>query len=243
MVSDKQAAGRRGILWALAAKFFMDVAKSPGLLSCCVFPVLFLGVFKILISENTGHEEQLAAFLALGFLLPIAMVPGTATVYPMAEAREKGEENTLLLASVGPGQLLVARGLASFVLTLLVGAGCFLAGGSPAECALPFLVILASVDVGMTAFSLLLGRLARDQMAASFLSLPIVLAGIAPMFLSFSGEAYAALPLLPTGGGYQLMILLAEGALCTPEAVLPAIAQLAWAVVGIVALAVVARRA
>ena len=95
----------------------------------------------------------------------------------------------------------------------------------------------------MTAFSLLLGRLARDQMAASFLSLPIVLAGIAPMFLSFSGEAYAALPLLPTGGGYQLMILLAEGALCTPEAVLPAIAQLAWAVVGIVALAVVARRA
>ena len=88
MVNEKQAASRPGIFGTLVRKFFMDVAKSPGLLACCLFPPLFLLVFRLVVIDPVAHEDAPLFLLATGLLFSTGMVPGTTTVYPMAEARE-----------------------------------------------------------------------------------------------------------------------------------------------------------
>lgn len=242
MVNGKQAAARPGILWVLVRKFFMDVLKSPGLLGCCVFPVLFLALFRFLALSDIDRAEALWALFAFGMIFSTAMVPGTVTVYPIAEAREKHTLRTLMLAGVSRSQMLAARGLISLVYTALVGAGCYAVAGGPAESAPAFLLLVTLTGVPMTAFSLLLGLASRNQMAANFSSLPVVLVGILPIMLAYSHEAPVIAALAPTGGGYLLATMLASGTLFSAEAILPAIAQLAWIAVGIAALVVLAPR-
>lgn len=242
MVNGKQAAARPGILWVLVRKFFMDVLKSPGLIGCCVFPVAFLALFKLLPMSDVDSTEALWALFTCGMIFSTAMVPGTVTVYPIAEAREKHTLRTLMLAGVGRSQMLAARGLISLIYTVLAGAGCYAVAGGPAEGALAYLLVVLLTAVPMTAFSLLLGLISRNQMAANFTSLPIVLVGILPIVLAYSHEAPIIAAFAPTGGGFLLATMLASGALLSAEALLAAIAQLAWAVVGIAALVVLAPR-
>ena len=113
MVNEKQAASRPGIFGTLVRKFFMDVAKSPGLLACCLFPPLFLLVFRLVVIDPVAHEDAPLFLLATGLLFSTGMVPGTTTVYPMAEAREKRTLRTLELAGVGRAQMVAAHGVVS----------------------------------------------------------------------------------------------------------------------------------
>lgn len=231
-----------GMVRVLATKYFVDVLKSPGLLGCCAFPVLFLALFKGIVLNDTGHEDVMAGLLGIGLIFSSAMIPGTATVYPMAEAREKRLLRTLLLAGVRLRQMVAARGLVSMVYVLIVGAACYLVAEGPASGLPAYLLCTAAAGIPMTALSLLLGLASRNQMAANFSVLPIVLVGIAPMLLVYSQETFGALSLLPTGGALLLAVLQGTGALLSPEALLPALAQLLWIAVSFAALAIVAPR-
>ena len=95
MVNAKQVAARPGILGTLVRKFFMNVVKSPGLLACCLFPALFLLVFRFVVIEPVAHDNARMFLLVTGMLFSTSMVPGTTTVYPMAEAREKRTLRTM----------------------------------------------------------------------------------------------------------------------------------------------------
>lgn len=242
MVNEKQAASRPGIFGTLVRKFFMDVAKSPGLLACCLFPPLFLLVFRLVVIDPVAHEDAPLFLLATGLLFSTGMVPGTTTVYPMAEAREKRTLRTLELAGVGRAQMVAAHGVVSTLWTALMGAVCFLVSGAAFDCLLPFMLITVAASIPLTALSLVLGLASRNQMAASFFSLPIIITGIAPLFFTYAEATFQTLPLLPTGGGFALVYALAEGTLLAPGSILPAVAQLIWIVASLVALVVAAPR-
>lgn len=242
MVNEKQAASRPGIFGTLVRKFFMDVAKSPGLLACCLFPPLFLLVFRFVVIEPVAHDDARMFLLVTGMLFSTSMVPGTTTVYPMAEAREKRTLRTMELAGVGRAQMVAAHGVVSTLWTALVAAACFLVSGAPFDCMLPFMLVTVATSIPLTALSLVLGLASRNQMAASFSSLPIVTIGIVPLFFLYAEPAFQALPLLPTGGGLALVYALAEGTLLSPASILPAVGQLTWIVASLVALAVAAPR-
>ena len=227
MVNEKQAPSRPGIFGTLVRKFFMDVAKSPGLLACCLFPPLFLLVFRLVVIDPVAHEDAPLFLLATG--------------YPMAEAREKRTLRTLELAGVGRAPMVAAHGVVSTLWTALMGAACFLVSGAAFDCLLPFMLITVAASIPLTALSLVLGLASRNQMAASFFSLPII-TGIAPLFFTYAEATFQALPLLPTGGGFALVYALAEGTLLAPGSILPAVAQLIWIVASLVALVVAAPR-
>ena len=238
MVNAKQVAARPGILGTLVRKFFMNVVKSPGLLACCLFPALFLLVFRFVVIEPVAHDNARMFLLVTGMLFSTSMVPGTTTVYPMAEAREKRTLRTMELAGVGRAQMLAAHGIVSTLWTALVAAACFLVSGAPFDCMLPFMLVTVATSIPLTALSLALGLVSRNQMAASFSSLPVITTGIVPLFFMYAESTFQALPLLPTGGGFAL----AEGTLLAPGSILPAVGQLAWIVASVVALVAVAPR-
>ena len=242
MVNVKQVAARPGILNVLVRKYFMNVAKSPGLLACCLFPPLFLLVFRFIIIEPVAHDDASMFLLVMGMLFSTSMVPGTTIVYPMAEAREKHTLRTMELAGVGRAQMIAAHGIVGTLYTALAGAACFLVSGASFDSMLPFMAITVLAGAPLIALSLALGLVSRNQMAASFSSLPIILIGIAPLFFIYAESTFSALPLLPTGGGFALIYALAEGMLSASSSIVPALAQLAWIVVSLVAFIIVAPR-
>lgn len=242
MVNEEHAAARSGIFGVLVRKFFMNVVKSPGLLACCLFPPLFLLVFRFIVIEPVANDDARMFLLVTGMLFSTGMIPGTTIVYPMAEAREKHTLRTLLLAGVERNQMIAARGIVGVMYTALVGTTCFFVCGTPLENMLPFVLITVLASIPLTALSLAFGLASRNQMAASFYSLPVILIGIAPLFFSYNAASFAALPLLPTGGGFALVHALAEGQLFTTASILPAVAQLAWIVVSMAALIVAVPR-
>ena len=146
------------------------------------------------------------------------------------------------MAGVGRAQMVAAHGVVSTLWTALVAAACFLVSGAPFDCMLPFMLVTVATSIPLTALSLVLGLASRNQMAASFSSLPIVTIGIVPLFFLYAEPAFQALPLLPTGGGLALVYALAEGTLLSPASILPAVGQLTWIVASLVALAVAAPR-
>ena len=242
MVNAKQVAARPGILGTLVRKFFMNVVKSPGLLACCLFPALFLLVFRFVVIEPVAHDNARMFLLVTGMLFSTSMVPGTTIVYPMAEAREKHTLRTMELAGVGRAQIIAAHGIVGTLYTALAGAACFLVSGASFDSMPPFMAITVLAGVPLIALSLALGLASRNQMAASFSSLPIILIGIAPLFFIYAESTFSALPLLPTGGGFALIYALAEGMLSASSSIVPALAQLAWIVVSLVAFIIVAPR-
>ena len=218
MVNAKQVAARPGILGTLVRKFFMNVVKSPGLLACCLFPALFLLVFRFVVIEPVAHDDARMFLLVTGMLFSTSMVPGTTTVYPMAEAREKRTLRTMELAGVGRAQMLAAHGIVSTLWTALVAAACFLVSGAAFDCLLPFMLVTLASSIPLTALSLALGLASRNQMAASFSSLPVITTGIVPLFFMYAESTFQALPLLPTGGGFALVYALAEETLLAAPA-------------------------
>ena len=90
--------------------------------------------------------------------------------------------------------------------------------------------------------SLLLGLVARDQMSAGVLSMPILIAGIAPMFAQMVDGLSDIAPYLPTGGMNELGLLLARGELLSSDAIVPVATTLAWVAVAAVAFALLYRR-
>ena len=242
MVGAKQKAERPDVVWVLAAKYFMDVAKSPGLIACCAFPVLFLVMLRFFIVDTPEGGNLNMFILTMGMLFSTGMVPGTATVYPMAEAREKHALRTLTLAGVGRWAMIAARGIVSVCYTLLVAAGCFFASGVSANLLAPFMLAMLPASVTLTAFALLFGLASRNQMAASFFSLPVVLIGIAPMLCLYSEAMFQALPLLPSGGGFAFVFATSSGMPLESFLVPSIVAQLAWAAVALIALVAIAPR-
>lgn len=242
MVNEKQAAARPGILRVLVRKYFMNVVKSPGLLACCLFPAFFLLICRFVIVGPLEQDDARLFLLVFSMLFTTGMVPGTTIVYPMAEAREKHALRMLTLSGVSRAQMIAAHGIVGTLYTALVGTACFLVSGAPLDCMLPFMTITVLAGIPLIALSLALGLASRNQMAASFSSLPIILIGIAPMLFMYAEATFQALPLLPTGGGFALVYALAEGTLFTSASIAPALAQLAWIVVSLVAFVVVAPR-
>lgn len=223
------------VMGALIEQYAKDVVKNPGLLVCCLFPVLFVILFVFLIADAPRNEGALAYLLAFSLVLTTSMVPATASLYPIAEEKETHALRTLELAGVTRSQMLAARGIVAVIFTAAAMAGCGIALGIPAADIVVCVILGAAASLPLTVLSLLLGLITRNQMSASFHSFPIIIIGLAPLVLSWQKNiSYGAL-LLPTGGEMRLIELLANGSLFTTEALVPLALALAWILISLIA--------
>lgn len=230
----------------LFEKDLKDVVKNPTMLVCCLLPLGFIAFFSKVMGGNVEGAEAQHAFdammLSYALLFTSTMVSSMATITAIAEEKEKHTLRTLMLANVGAEQILLSRGLVALIAIAVVDAACYLVLGQPLAGLPAFLAIGVVGSIPIVLLSLLLGLASRDQMSAGLLSVPILLVGIAPMYSQFIDGFSNIAPYLPTGGMDKLGTLLADGALFTPEAVLPAVGMLVWIVVAAVAFAIIYKR-
>ena len=230
---------------ALLGKDLKDVVKNPTMLVCCLLPVGFMLFYKNAVGggmEGEAAEAFSSMLVSWSLLFTATMVASMATLNAIAEEKEKHTLRTLMLANVSAEQMLASRGLVTLLAIALVDAACYLVIGQPLAGLPAFLAIGVAGSVPIVLLSLLLGLVARDQMSAGLLSVPLLIAGIAPMFARMNESLAKAGPYLPTGGMYDLGKLLAQGNLLTSDALLPIASTLVWIVVAAAAFALLYRR-
>ena len=230
---------------ALLGKDLKDVVKNPTMLVCCLLPVGFMLFYKNAVGGGM-EGEQAEAFSSMlvswSLLFTATMVASMATLNAIAEEKEKHALRTLVLANVSAEQMLASRGLVTLLTIGVVDAACYLVIGQPPAGLPAFLAIGMAGSVPIVLLSLLLGLVARDQMSAGVLSMPILIAGIAPMFAQMVDGLSDIAPYLPTGGMNGLGLLLARGELLSSDAIVPVATTLAWVAVAAVAFALLYRR-
>ena len=201
---------------ALLGKDLKDVVKNPTMLVCCLLPVGFMLFYKNAVGggmEGEAAEAFSSMLVSWSLLFTATMVASMDT--PIANAVGK---------------------------RALVDAACYLVIGQPLAGLPAFLAIGVAGSVPIVLLSLLLGLVARDQMSAGVLSMPILVAGIAPMFAQMVDGLSDIAPYLPTGGMNELGMLLAQGELFSSDAIAPVATTLAWVAVAAVAFALLYRR-
>lgn len=229
---------------ALVVKCLEDTVKNLGLLVICILPVGFTVLYQAVLggAEDARHVMSWFVFPTM-LTFATTMAPPTIALYTTALDREKGALRTLLLAGVSLKRLLLARGIASVLFTAAITAACFLCAGEPLHRLLPLVALGAAGATVITLLSLVPAVFARSQMDSSLYSVPILFVGLAPMFFQYSEALIPFTAFLPTGGMFALAQLLAQDALFSAEAVLPAVLTVAWIAVATIALTATLRRA
>ena len=229
---------------ALLGKDMKDLVKNPTVLLGCLLPVGFIALYSQTMGDASGEAADAARhqFLTMALFMTVGMTGCMTALYTIAEEKEKHTLRTLMLANVSAEQMLASRGLVTLLAIALVDAACYLVIGQPLAGLPAFLAIGVAGSVPIVLLSLLLGLVARDQMSAGVLSMPILVAGIAPMFAQMVDGLSDIAPYLPTGGMNELGLLLARGELLSPDAIMPVATTLAWVAVAAVAFALLYRR-
>ena len=229
---------------ALLGKDMKDLVKNPTVLLGCLLPVGFIALYSQTMGDASGEAADAARhqFLTMALFMTVGMTGCMTALYTIAEEKEKHTLRTLMLANVSAEQMLASRGLVTLLTIGVVDAACYLVIGQPPAGLPAFLAIGMAGSVPIVLLSLLLGLVARDQMSAGVLSMPILIAGIAPMFAQMVDGLSDIAPYLPTGGMNELGLLLARGELLSPDAIVPVATTLAWVAVAAVAFALLYRR-
>ena len=241
---------------ALTSKDLADLFKNPGMAVCLVIPVALV-FFQVMMIGDTGSEvaaahPEASAMIASTFLqsalcMSIAMIGSMAVLYSLAEEKEKHTLRTLILSNVSAGQIMVAKAVVGTLAIVLVAAVCFgvvwhqLPGVNAALLPAYLLLVLAG-SATVVVPSLVLGLACRDQMTASFYSVPVVMLSLAPIFGAY-GEGLGTVVLFaPTGGVAKLLDMAVMGTFSWGDAVLPLVVTAAWVVAGAVAFKLLYRR-
>lgn len=231
----------------LAAKEIADAFKNPTMVFCIVMPFAFTVLFRLLVGDGavTGEAADPTLqhmVLSVALCMSIGLGGSVVSVYSLAEAREKRALRTLLLANVSAGQIVVARGVASFGLTVAAELSCFAASGVGWEFIGWYVLFGVLGAVPVVLLSLAAGVAARDQMTAGLYSLPVLLLAVSPMLGDFAAPVDSVVRLAPTGGMDSLLQLVLDGHLTLAAAAGPLAVTAAWTVVGALALRYLCRR-
>ncbi|MEY8459593.1 hypothetical protein AALA69_00475 [Eggerthellaceae bacterium 24-137] len=225
----------------LAAKEIVDTFKNPTMIFCIVMPFAFTVFFRLIVGDGavageTADPALQHMVLSVALCMSIGLGGSVVSVYSLAEAREKHALRTLLLANVSAGQIVAARGVASFGLTMAAELLCFAVSGVAWVFLGWYLLFGALGAVPVVLLSLAAGSASRDQMTAGLYSLPVLLLAVSPMLGDFAASVETVVQLAPTGGMDSLLQLVLGGRLTLAAAAGPLAVTAVWTAVGAAAL-------
>ena len=214
---------------ALLGKDLKDLVKNPTVLLGCLLPVGFIALYSQTMGDASGEAADAAhlQFLAMGLFMTVGVAGCTAALYTIAEEKEKHTLRTLMLANVSAAQVIASRAVVSL---------------APIDLLAPYLLLGILSGLPIVMLSLVLGLAARDQMTAGVYSIPLVLVAFLPLFAPLNETLAKVTPYCPTGGVLELLVLAADGALFTADALQPLAVTFAWIAVGAAVLALLYKR-
>ena len=229
---------------ALLGKDMMDLVKYPTVLLGCLLPVGFIALYSQTMGDASGEAADAARhqFLTMALFMTVGMTGCMTALYTIAEEKEKHTLRTLMLANVSAAQVIASRAVVSLAAIVIAQAACFAVLRAPIDLLAPYLLLGILSGLPIVMLSLVLGLAARDQMTAGVYSIPLVLVAFLPLFAPLNETLAKVTPYCPTGGVLKLLVLAADGALFTTDALQPLAVTLAWIAVGAAVLALLYKR-
>lgn len=229
---------------ALLGKDMKDLVKNPTVLLGCLLPVGFIALYSQTMGDASGEAADAAhlQFLAMGLFMTVGVAGCMTALYTIAEEKEKHTLRTLMLANVSAAQVIASRAVVSLAAIVIAQAACFAVLRAPIDLLAPYLLLGILSGLPVVMLSLVLGLASRDQMTAGVYSIPLVLVAFLPLFAPLNETLAKVTPYCPTGGVLELLVLAADGALFTADALQPLAVTFAWIAVGAAVLALLYKR-
>lgn len=229
---------------ALLGKDMKDLVKNPTVLLGCLLPVGFIALYSQTMGDASGEAADAARhqFLTMALFMTVGMTGCMTALYTIAEEKEKHTLRTLMLANVSAAQVIASRAVVSLTAIVVAQAACFAVLRAPIDLLAPYLLLGILSGLPVVMLSLVLGLAARDQMTAGVYSIPLVLVAFLPLFAPLNETLAKVTPYCPTGGVLELLVLAADGALFTADALQPLAVTFAWIAVGAAVLALLYKR-
>ena len=229
---------------ALLGKDMKDLVKNPTVLLGCLLPVGFIALYSQTMGDASGEAADAARhqFLTMALFMTVGMTGCMTALYTIAEEKEKHTLRTLMLANVSAAQVIASRAVVSLAAIVIAQAACFAVLRAPIDLLAPYLLLGILSGLPIVMLSLVLGLAARDQMTAGVYSIPLVLVAFLPLFAPLNETLAKVTPYCPTGGVLELLVLAADGALFTADALQPLAVTFAWIAVGAAVLALLYKR-
>lgn len=229
---------------ALLGKDLKDLVKNPTVLLGCLLPVGFIALYSQTMGDASGEAADAARhqFLTMALFMTVGMTGCMTALYTIAEEKEKHTLRTLMLANVSAAQVIASRAVVSLAAIVIAQAACFAVLRAPIDLLAPYLLLGILSGLPIVMLSLVLGLAARDQMTAGVYSIPLVLVAFLPLFAPLNETLAKVTPYCPTGGVLELLVLAADGALFTADALQPLAVTFAWIAVGAAVLALLYKR-
>lgn len=190
-------------------KQIKDTVKNKTvLIQFLMFPVITLVMEKFV--KIDGMPEHFFANLFSAMF--VGMAPLTSTAAIVAEEKEKNTLRALLMSNVKPMEYLAGVGAYVFLLCMAGAAVIGLGGGYSGKALARFLLLLALGIIISTVLGGAIGLWSRNQMAATGVTVPVMMVlSFLPM-LSMFNETIARVSELTYSGQLNSMINGAAGA-------------------------------
>ncbi len=156
-------------IYALSLKEMQDLRHNGSILSMLVVPLLMTFLWSSLL--NMDAEPS----FIIGTLFAVVMIGVYSPAMLLAEEKEKHTLRVLMLSPATPGEVLISKGLVTFLSILLVTLLLIPISGATVQnyAILSVILVLGSAFVILLGFTI--GLLAPNQMATGYIGMPIYL--------------------------------------------------------------------
>ena len=193
---------RKRIIAAILLKEFQDIKKNINLLVMYFLPVFFTLIFTYFIPDMPSGFA-----LNFGLLFLVVMMGMYVPSMLIAEEKEKKTLEVLLLSPAGAEEVLIGKGLLTYISILAVTLLLVLIVGLEGQSLLVIFFSTALIAIFSIFIGMMVGLLSPNQRSTGTIGLPIyMLLLLVPQLAAMSGEGVMNVlaALLPTTYYFQI---------------------------------------
>ncbi|MEG0365398.1 MAG: ABC transporter permease [Coprobacillus sp.] len=228
---------------ALFKKDFKNTFTNKNMFLMVLLPIFFCIVYtKVLGDVFTGEGAPILLNMCTAMTLsivPLNILPGM-----VAEEKEKHTLRSLMMANVSATDFLLSKAAVTMILTLIDAVVIYLLIGLSMSYLAFYLLFMTLASVGLLFFGALIGLIARDQMNAGTLAVPLMLVLMLFPLLSQANELFKTLSVAFPTGSFQTLFftLIGNGSLLSSDCLIAFGVTILWIIIGVVAFAFVYKK-
>ncbi|GEM_PF-629943 len=174
-----------GIIFSILIKEIQDIKKNTNILVMYILPI-----FLTLVWKNFLPEMPVSMALGFGLLFLVVMVGMYVPSMLIAEEKEKDTLEVLMLSPAGAGDVLLGKGLLTFISIILVSIILIFITGMGAQNFGAVLLSTILISIFSIFIGMMVGLLAPNQMATGTIGLPVyLLLLLVPQLASVNGQS------------------------------------------------------
>lgn len=228
---------------ALFKKDFKNTFTNKNIFLMILLPILFCVIYsKILGNVFTGEGAPILLNMCTAMTLsvvPLNILPGM-----VAEEKEKHTLRSLMMANVSATDFLLSKAVVTMIITLIDALVIYLIVGMSMSYLAFYLLFVTLTSLGLLFFGAFIGLLAKDQMNAGTLAVPLMLVLMLFPMLAQANKVFETLSIAFPTGSFQTLFftLVSNQSLLSTDCLVAFGVSVLWIVLGVVLFALIYKK-